>query len=92
MKSSSPDLDRYVIEGVVESIERGEPYITFGDLAEIITNKRGKRINASGSRFALKRIQEYCNELGLPALSAMVVKEKRSFPVTIFSVRIVKCF
>lgn len=71
----NPDLDRLTVKFVIEHIaETGSP-ITYGDLAKCIDKVKGGKFNPQGFGAALGRIQAYCAELDLPALSAMVVNQ-----------------
>ena len=67
------DLDRYVVKAVIENLARSNSPLTYGELAKVVGEMRGKPIANQGFAYALGRIQDYCLELGLPSLPVLVV-------------------
>ena len=72
-ESVNPELDRYVVKAIIEKLASSNSPLTYGELADIVSEMRGKPIANQGFAYTLGRIQDYCLELGLPALPVLVV-------------------
>lgn len=74
------ELDRLTVQAIIEHMKQNMPTITYGELAKAIEEKRNKPMAPQGTAHSLGRIQEYCEEHGLPILSAMVVSKDQKEP------------
>lgn len=72
-ESTNSELDKLTVQCILEFIANTNSPISYGELAKRVGIKRGKSISPESFAYALGRIQEYCKELRLPTLSAMVV-------------------
>lgn len=75
---SNPELDRLTVKAIIEKLAKTNSAIEYGELAKIVGEMRGSRMSAQGFSQSLGRIQDYCKELGLPALSVLVVGASRN--------------
>lgn len=80
MKPQIPSLDRYTIEALIDTVANKHMSITYGELAKAVGQLRGEAMSPRGFSECLGRIQEYCKELDLPALSVMVTLKGESTP------------
>ncbi|MCI8367364.1 MAG: hypothetical protein HFJ66_07165 [Eggerthellaceae bacterium] len=80
MDTEIPLLDQYTIEVLVDHVIMEQATITYGELAEAVGRLRDEPMSARGFSDCLGRIQNYCKELGLPALSVMVTLKGEPAP------------
>ncbi len=72
MDSPNPDLDRYVVEALVDHVSTHKEPTNYHDLAEAVGEIRGNPSNQRKLGDCLGRIQHYCENVGLPEISLMV--------------------
>lgn len=70
---SQLELDRYTVKAIIEKLAKSNSLITYDEMAKTVGKMRNRAMSPQGFGGPLSRIQNYCNELGLPALSAMAV-------------------
>ncbi len=78
MVSHNPNLDPYVARAIIDHITKHEAPITYVQLADIVGQLRGDPITHRSFGPCLDRMHFTCNDLELPTISFMVVRNDGS--------------